>query len=794
AGNLAQATDERGIHTGYTYDNLNRQTQVCQDTQGLYLCTDNGYDALNNQQTITDPNGIVTFQDVNFFGQPGQIIDDFGGLNAVTSYSYDGNLNLTRIIDANGNVTQYSYSPRNELTLETYADGTTVGYAYDGRGNLTVRTNQDGDTINHTYDGAGRLLGKSFSTGGSQTYTYDDASRLLTAGQTMHGHTSQLTYIYNPLNDVTATSQTLAGASWTVGYAYDYVSGVYTMTYPSGVERVQAIDPLGRLDSVNDGGGSVIVDYTYDDLNSYITVAYANGITNRTDYDALYRTTRVSSAVADYRYGYDAAGNRTYMQRAHRTGQPSDVYEYDDLYQLTQVWYGADATNPTSINNYDSLQWYDLDNLGNRLEVQNDGASVSYLPNDGSQLTNVMNRYEAVDSTAYTYDLRGNTLTDNNNTYTYDILNRQTGMSGPGGTAEYVYDAFGRRLAKIVGGVTAHFIYDLDYRVLEERDGAGSLTAQYTYGSGIDELLTMERGGSVYTYHRDALGSVTEVSNSAGSLVERYEYDVYGTPSFFDAADNPLTSSGINNPYLFTARRYDPESTNYYYRARMYHPGNGRFLQMDPLGYADSTNLYLYTDSQPVLLTDPTGLFALKIGFSGEYIIAAGPTPIPGVGWIVKVFIDTTVFECCNKNNGNREWWGTATLGISAEVMAGGSFKGKERAPNSRGSQYRDTQNKRYVKGPKSGNYKFKSSDRAITNLSTCPKRGCTGFAEGFIKGNAGFGIGGSFDITFPIYPKLQKPKFSAQVDVWSFGASISIGAKGGGKCNGPLNAVFNLF
>ncbi len=59
---------------------------------------------------------------------------------------------------------------------------------------------------------------------------------------------------------------------------------------------------------------------------------------------------------------------------------------------MTQVWYGADSADPGSITTYDRLQTYDLDLAGNRLAVQNDGASEVYLPNDGQRLTDAMNR------------------------------------------------------------------------------------------------------------------------------------------------------------------------------------------------------------------------------------------------------------------------------------------------------------------------------------------------------------------------------------------------------------------
>jgi RHS repeat-associated protein len=119
----------------------------------------------------------------------------------------------------------------------------------------------------------------------------------------------------------------------------------------------------------------------------------------------------------------------------------------------------------------------------------------------------------------------------------------------------------------------------------------------------------MERGGETYYYHRDALGSITEVTDESGTLVERYEYDVYGAVTIFDGSGITLTTSAIENPYLFTARRYDPESGNYYYRARVYSPPLGRFLSQDPLGFdAGDYNLYRYVSNNPVNDVDPTGL------------------------------------------------------------------------------------------------------------------------------------------------------------------------------------------
>lgn len=196
--------------------------------------------------------------------------------------------------------------------------------------------------------------------------------------------------------------------------------------------------------------------------------------------------------------------------------------------------------------------------------------------------------------------------------------------------SEYIDDALGRRIAKVVSGTTTYYVYDTQYRILEERDGAGSLLARYTYGAGIDEPLMMERGGDTYYYHRDALGSVTEMTNAAGALVERYEYDVYGQPIIFNAASISLTASAIGNSYMFTARQYDPESGNYYYRARMYSPWIGRFLQMDPWGYVDSLNMYAYVNNVPTLMNDPEGRL---VGGPGQPIGWPAPPHVIDTPW-----------------------------------------------------------------------------------------------------------------------------------------------------------------
>jgi len=114
----------------------------------------------------------------------------------------------------------------------------------------------------------------------------------------------------------------------------------------------------------------------------------------------------------------------------------------------------------------------------------------------------------------------------------------------------------------------------------------------------------MTRGGSTYYYHLDGLGSVKEITDSTGSTVEKYRYDVYGQPAIFDGSDNPLTESAIGNSYMFTGRRYDKESGLYYYRVRYYKPEIGRFIGMDPVTWGPNDSRVLYENEVTTFISD----------------------------------------------------------------------------------------------------------------------------------------------------------------------------------------------
>ena len=198
--------------------------------------------------------------------------------------------------------------------------------------------------------------------------------------------------------------------------------------------------------------------------------------------------------------------------------------------------------------------------------------------------------------------------------YTWDAEDRLARIDLPGGSfAEYVYDGLGRRIQKDANGAVTRYVYD-GTDILLEYDGTNFLLARTTHGPGMDDPVMLERdidasgtfdAGERFFYQTDGLGSVTELTDSAGAVARSLVYDSYGQIA--------QDTGGVAQPFAFTGRELDSESGLYFYRARYYDAATGRFLSQDPLGFgAGDTNLYRYVFNNPIGLTDPSGQICLS--------------------------------------------------------------------------------------------------------------------------------------------------------------------------------------
>jgi RHS repeat-associated protein len=646
AGNIIQTVDPRGNVTTYTYDAVNRLTQktdsigpvltdsydpvgnIISTTDGNGNVTTTTYDAINRHIAVTDPLGRTT---TTAYDPVGNVLSSTDRNGNTTTYTYDadnrkisttdalGNTsatvydpagNVSSATDALGHTTTYTYDADNRRIQETYPDtpSDTRTYTYDGTGHLSTRLDQNGRTTTYQYNDFYYMTNRQYSVGSNDLYSYDLGGRLTDATR----GTWTDTYTYDGANRVITSVQN----GQTVAYVYIIPSGIRTITYPGGSIVTESNDLRSRLVQVNDGGFPPLTQYTYDLNNSVLTRTNRNGTLSTYTYDANNWVTdlthsNASSLIAGYAYAYDNEGNKIYETNQGAPSE-SETYSYDALYRLTN--YDVGIMSGGIIPSPSIAESYNLDAVGNW---------TSFISNSATQTRthNAVNEITTTNGGPLTYDANGNLTNDGQYTYAYDVENRVTAVTRDSDSAvvgQYFYDARGCRVISIINpaGTPATNVYFLDNsRILEEQNSGGITQATYTYGSYVDEVVTMKRGGHLYYYHPNELFSVEALTDSSGTAVERYYYDAYGEPVVMDGSYNPLPlnawgtpHSAVGNSYLFTGRQLDEESGIYYYRARYYDPAEGRFIQRDPLDYVDGPNLYEYVRSEPTRLTDPTGL------------------------------------------------------------------------------------------------------------------------------------------------------------------------------------------
>ncbi len=92
-----------------------------------------------------------------------------------------------------------------------------------------------------------------------------------------------------------------------------------------------------------------------------------------------------------------------------------------------------------------------------------------------------------------------------------------------------------------------------------------------------------------------------------GDMEKTFTYTGHNRILYEALAEDEHETSYVGNTITFQGRDYDPLTGLIYFRNRDYNPTLGRFLQKDPMGYADSMNPYQAFGSNPVNMTDPFG-------------------------------------------------------------------------------------------------------------------------------------------------------------------------------------------
>jgi RHS repeat-associated protein len=503
-----------------------------------------------------------------------QTVTAYDALNEVTSFTdangaqsqfaYDANSNLLSLTDPRTKTTAFSYDSLNRTLTRTDPLNQVEKYAYEPGGLVNQLTDRKAQVSGATYDGLGRATQIGFGATTKRPTTY----------------TSTVAQTWDAGNRLTKIVDSIGG---TINRTYDGLDRLTLESTPRGSVSY-TYDGAGRRMSMT-VQGQPVVSYTWDAANRLIQLQQAAGIIN-------------GNQIQTISFQYDNANRRT---QAVLSNGVTIAYAYDAADELTGLTYTQ--ANGTLIGNLT----YTYDVAGRRSSVGGSLAPSSVPTTASTGTYDANNRVTNSNGSTITYDVDGNTLTDGSNTYTWDARNQLTSLTGPV-NGSFKYDAVGRRVQKILGATTTGFLYD-GYNFAQEQSATGVATATILTG-GIDEIFARMTSAGISVPLTEALGSVIAETNSAAGVTTTFSYEPFGRTT------QTGTSSG--NSQQFTGRENDGTGV-YYYRARYYSPGRGRFVSEDPIGFAGGINPYAYVDGDPIDYRDPEG----KLGIPGAIVSAA---------------------------------------------------------------------------------------------------------------------------------------------------------------------------
>ena len=650
--------DPKSIPTRLRWNSAHWIVETVKDLGGISKTTQVTYNSDGNPTEVLQLNSTTGNQSTKFLYGATLAESQIASKQLRRSTIYPDSLD----VDISG-TDQIKLKRNRQGQVTEYIDqaGTVHVLDYDKRGRLIHdRATVLGPNIN----GAVRRISRTYEARGLPDRITSTNNSTVGSGTVVN----ELQFEYNDFGNITSEWQEQTGAVNPVTsprLQYTYANGSanhvrqISMTYPSPGGRVITFDYgtsaglndlLSRVALVQDGSTS-LVEYSYLGIDVFVRASYSmqpgieltyikQGAEPNGDagdqYSGLDRFGRVvdqrwikssdGSARVRVQYGFDRNGNRLFREDLVASSGQDELYTYDAVNQLTQRGLGTLNPTRTALTGTPvGEEFFTLDPTGNwrgpssGYVVRTNGA-VSL---DQNRTTNRANEIQSITATTGTnwfdptYDSAGNmtgipqpAALASGFTARYDAWNRLAELiSGMGSLGAYRYDGIGRRVSKLVGVQTRRFYYTRNWQIVEERIGSSSSAdRQFVWGRRyVDDLIVRDVGSQrLYVLH-DYFHPVA-LSDTSGSILERYGYDAYGEARIMDSAFSARSSSSYAWETRFAAYRWDSESRLLLARFRLIHPILGTWSSRDLLKWAEKPNLYEVVSNRPINAVDPLGL------------------------------------------------------------------------------------------------------------------------------------------------------------------------------------------
>lgn len=504
---------------------------------------------------------------------------------------------------------KYVYDAQQRLckTIEPETGSTVM--AYDQAGNLIwsaagldlpsttscdlAAAEASGRVVRRTYDARSRIATLRFPDhNGDVNYSYtpDGLVQQTTAYNDGGTTTATTTYQYNKRRLLTGEALAQTGAATrSIGYGYSPNGHLAGQTYPSGRFIDYAPNAMGQATRAGDYATGV----SYYPNGGIKQFTYGNGILHTTLQNARRLPSRsVDSNILALETTFDANGNVTAIADLQLGTSYSRQMQYDDRDRLIAAgsqMFGGDGWHRFTYDALDNMRSWSLGGV----------KADQYWYDARNRLSNIRNEGGAT-TVGLTYDPQGNLANKNGQVYRFDYGNRLREASGK---AAYRYDAKGlRTLTTKVGGDLQESLYSDAGQLLHQSKEGSNLQTETFYldGRPVAQLGSVSGVTTVTYQHTDFIGSPVATTNEQSALVNRIQYQPYGTP-ITQAVD------GIG----FTGHVMDSDTSLSYMQHRYYDSQVGRFLSPDPKATHEQPvkafNRYWYASASPYRFIDPDG-------------------------------------------------------------------------------------------------------------------------------------------------------------------------------------------
>lgn len=445
---------------------------------------------------------VVTF---NTDGQALSVADRNGNK---TTYTYTNGV-LSKVVGTRGvtaarTVTIATTTTAITLTQTTTAGTRTVKFEKDSTNDLTAFVDAEGKrTEFETWSGQVRKV--TSPTGAVTDIAYDASDRVtaITARNATAGSPGDSTTRFA----YPTTAQTLVAAPNTDQNAA--VADVpHTVYNTNTVRRVSSvIDEMGRRQAKTYTGDFDTASATAGTGTTAGTTTNTFGANNG---ESMTKSASPGGAAGQAAYGNTAANTKYLATSTTDDADSTSLYTYngagnpltstDAMASEAKLTYNADGTVATALapGNGTNTTKYAYDTHKQLIKV---------TPVTGSSLGVKDFTYDTWGRLATATDGRGNTTT-----YSYDKVDRMTGIDFSDATADvsYTYDADGRQTQRVDETGTTTYGYDQLSRLITRENTAGGGQIKYTYDKASNLVSTTDSRGTT-SYEFDASGTPTAV-------------------------------------------------------------------------------------------------------------------------------------------------------------------------------------------------------------------------------------------------------------------------------------------